>query len=363
MIAALVLALVLGPPKLPPLPGRAMPAPPPSEAPSPPPPSEPAPSEPAPSEPAPSEPAPSEAPSSEAPSEPAPREPAPPPPGAPTAPPPAPSKRAPPPPAAGASPRAPTTATPTEPPPPGPEIEADGPAGFQKPSPRRLPKAGAGAGAEAAPLRLVSREEVETWRREDQAAPPQPPRTNPRTPTKAIVRTATPTVDDARPEYRRPPHPPKRSAAFVVGYRYFGIRDRLGRAQDWHLASLEVTPLRRYVRVNLLTEFGIEGGRAAARGDRADLLLMERLGLGMQYPGVVTPMLEFQGGVGGARVELFGRNDLALLYTLGLDLGAQFAVAPWMWIHASLGWIRPTFVWQQKVASYDRVAFKLGVGF
>ncbi len=357
MIAPLLLALVLGPPKLPPLPGRAMPAPPPSEAaprePAPSPPSEPAPSEP--SEPAPSEPAPSE------PSEPAPSEPnesgaspsdtvAPAPSRATQSAPPAPPSKPP--------PSAPT-AGPPDAPPPGPELAADGPAGLQPTAPRRLPK----AGAEAAPLRLVSREEVETWRREDQLVAPQPRRTSPRTPTKAIVRTATPSVDEARPQYRRPPHPPQRSAAFVVGYRYFGIRDRLGRPQDWHLASLEVTPLRRYVRVNLLTEFGIEGGRAAARGDRADLLLMERLGLGMQYPHVVTPMLEFQGGIGGARVELFGRNDLALLYTLGLDLGAQFAVAPWMWVHASLGWIRPTFVWQQKVASYDRVAFKLGVGF
>ena len=68
---------------------------------------------------------------------------------------------------------------------------------------------------------------------------------------------------------------------------------------------------------------------------------MERLGLGAQYPGVVTPFVEFQGGVGGARVELFGRNDLALLYGLGLDVGAQWAVTSWMYLHAAIGWIRP----------------------
>ncbi|MBK6918118.1 MAG: hypothetical protein IPH07_12015 [Deltaproteobacteria bacterium] len=251
--------------------------------------------------------------------------------------------------------------------PPGPELAADGPAGFRErneglpPGAAKRPSKGGGG----ASLRLVARDEVERWEAEDRkqaaAAKPAPTRSPTRAPS--VTRTATAAPADEQLRYRRPPHPPQRSAAFVLGYRYFSIRDRLGRAQNWHLASLEVTPMRRYVRINLLTEFGIEGGPAATRGDRADMLLMERLGLGMQYPHVVTPFLEFQAGVGGARVELFGRNDIALLYTLGLDLGAQFAVAKWLYLHAALGWIRPTFVWREKVASYDRLAFKLGVGF
>jgi hypothetical protein len=73
--------------------------------------------------------------------------------------------------------------------------------------------------------------------------------------------------------------------------------------------------------------------------------------------------VEFQAGVGGARVELFQRNDVAFLYTLGLDAGAQFAVTKWMYIHAVVGWIRPTFRWPNRSASYDRVTFKVGVGF
>jgi hypothetical protein len=274
----------------------------------------------------------------------------------------------------------PATAQPVAP--PGPEVLADGPRGAAIATPRLpagpatplRPGLGApprgpsarGSGPSAAPLRLVSSDELSRWDREDASAKlttaPATPRATTANDT-TLVRTAAPEAADPRPRFRRPPHPPDRSAAFVLGYRYFRIQDALGRAQDWHLASIEVTPMRRYVRLNLITEFGVEGGEAAAKGDRADLLLMERLGLGMQYPHVVTPFLEFQGGAGGARVELFGRNDVALLYTLGLDVGAQWAVGRWLFLHAAVGWIRPTFVWPQRTLSYDRVAFKLGVGF
>jgi hypothetical protein len=330
----LVLALV-GPPKLPPIGGRSVPAP--------------------------VQPAPVE----EAPVEEAPVEQTPPPaaPQVPATPPPAPP---PPPPSTSAQPA----------PKPGPEVLANGPSSPTLATPK-LPASHAPAKpitplvkptprVDAAPLRLVSADEVSRWDRED--ASPKPSAISmpsaPQKPTSTtVVRTATPADDDARPQFRRAPHPPDRSATVVLGYRFFRIKDGLGRPQDWHVASIEVTPLRRYVRVNLVTELGIEGGEAARSGDRADLFIMERLGLGMQYPHVVTPFLEFQGGVGGARVELFGRNDIALLYGLGLDAGAQWAVGKWLFIHAAVGWIRPTFVWQGRTSSYDRVAFKLGLGF
>jgi len=339
-LAFAVLTALLGPPKLPPIGGRSVPPP---ELPA----------------------APSEL-EAAAPSEPE----ATPPKGASPSPGPTAGTVPPPPPVAPSTP-APSVV------PPGPEVLADGPKGAAIATPR-LPggpatplRPGLAAprkpsGPSAAPLRMVSSDELSRWDREDASAKLTTAPTTPRTSTPnetTLVRTAAPEAADPRPRFRRPPHPPDRSAAFVLGYRYFRIQDALGRAQDWHLASIEVTPMRRYVRLNLITEFGVEGGEAAAKGDRADILLMERLGLGMQYPHVVTPFLEFQGGAGGARVELFGRNDVALLYTLGLDVGAQWAVGRWLFLHAAVGWIRPTFVWPQRTLSYDRVAFKLGVGF
>jgi hypothetical protein len=277
---------------------------------------------------------------------------------------------------------APPSATPPAPPAPpaptpGPEVLANGPSSPTLATPK-LPAASSSPTrpvspmikptprAEVAPLRLVSADEVSRWDREAQSAAPSAI-AMPSPPSKAasatVVRTATPEDDESRPRFRPSPHPPDRSATVVLGYRYFRIKDGLDRPQDWHVASIEVTPLRRYVRVNLVTELGIEGGEAARSGDRADLFIMERLGLGMQYPHVVTPFLEFQGGVGGARIELFGRNDIALMYGLGLDAGAQWAVGRWLFIHAAVGWIRPTFVTHGRTSSYDRVAFKLGLGF
>ncbi len=338
-IAALASVLLVGPPKLPPIGGRSVP---PSESPGPT--------------------APAPAPTSGAS-------------GGAAKPPAAAKSRVPPPPPAAPEPPPKSPPAAPEPGAPGPELLADGPGGAAITQPRlpggrptttRSSPPVAPAPNPAGALRLVSSDELSQWDRDDVARSKAPVASTAKpaiTREPTVVRTAVPAADDGRPRFRRGPNPPERSAAFVLGYRYFRIQDALARPQDWHLASIEVTPLRRYVRLNLITEFGIEGGEAAASGDRADILLMERLGLGMQYPHFVTPFLEFQGGVGGARVELFGRNDIALLYTLGLDAGAQWAVGRVLFLHAAVGWIRPTFVWQGRTASYDRVALKVGFGF
>jgi hypothetical protein len=156
---------------------------------------------------------------------------------------------------------------------------------------------------------------------------------------------------------------PKRSSAFALGYRQFWISDALGRSQSWHMGTMEITPARRYVRFNLLTEVGVEGSEAAQGGGRADMMAMQKLGLGLQYPHWVTPFMEFQGGVGAARVELFNRNDLLLVWSLGLDVGAQFALTRWLFVHTAIGWIRPVFRRPERSIAYDSFAFKVGFGF
>ncbi len=181
--------------------------------------------------------------------------------------------------------------------------------------------------------------------------------------TRVATRTATEAAPEPQLVFRGQKQPPRRSAAFVLGYRQFTIADRLGREQVWHLGSVEVTPLRRYVRLNLVTEVGFEGGEAARAGDQADFMLVEKLGFGAQYPHWVTPFVEFQVGAGLGRVELFERNDLAFVYSLGLDLGAQWAVTKWLFLHAAVGWVRPSLRVSSKTLFYDRVTFKLGLGF
>jgi hypothetical protein len=162
--------------------------------------------------------------------------------------------------------------------------------------------------------------------------------------------------------FKRRPRAPERTSAFAFGYRVFAISDALGRLQSWHLGSVEVSPLRRYVRLDFITEIGAEGGPAARDGDRADLMFVEKGSLGLQYPGFVSPFVAFQGGAGFARVELFDRNDLVFLYTLGLDVGAQWAVTKWLFLHAAIGWIHPTFRRPEHSVHYDAFTFKLGFG-
>lgn len=170
-------------------------------------------------------------------------------------------------------------------------------------------------------------------------------------------------TSEAPKKTRRRRERPERSAAFVLGYRQFWILDALNRNQSWHMGTMEITPARRYVRFNLLTEVGVEGSDAARDGGRADLLAMQRLGLGLQYPHWVTPFIEFQGGVGAARVELFNRNDLLFVWSLGLDVGAQFALTRWLFVHTAIGWIRPVFRRPDRSITHDSFAFKVGIGF
>lgn len=249
--------------------------------------------------------------------------------------------------------------------------------------PRSVQTSEAATTDDAGALPLATQADYAAWEADDQRAAAPLPRTDdpgpgssrppgdrPTTPTTSsgslgsdvVVRQAQ-AEPDPTPRFRRPGDPPTRSATFVLGYRSFALADALGRRQSWHLGSLEVTPLRRYFRLNLLTEIGVEGGEAARAGDRADFMLMQKLGLGVQYPHWVTPFIEGQGGIGMTRVELFERNDLALTWSAGIDAGAQWAVTRWMFLHAAIGWVHPVIAMPAGTVHFDRVAFKVGVGF
>ncbi|MGH1348103.1 MAG: hypothetical protein ACRBN8_41490 [Nannocystales bacterium] len=240
----------------------------------------------------------------------------------------------------------------------------------QKPQSKPVTAGQLRAAAPQAQLEAASASELAAWAEDDalygsQGEPDDALRRPPSKPSgrHAPTRTATRLRTSTALEQPSRPPPPTRSAAFVFGYRIFNTSDAFARAQSWHVGSLEVTPVRRWVRLNLITEVGAEGGAAARGGDRADLFMMQKAGLGVQSPGWLTPFVEFQGGAGVARVELFDRNDLLLLWTLGVDAGAQWAVTKWMWIHASVGWIRPTFQRPERAVYHDSFTFKLGLGF
>jgi hypothetical protein len=177
------------------------------------------------------------------------------------------------------------------------------------------------------------------------------------------IRTAAERTPPPELQFKGVPRPPRRSAAFVLGYRQFTITDRLAREQHWHFGTIDVSPLRRFARMTLSTEIGVESGEAARGGDLADVMIQQKLGLGAQVPGFVTPFIEVIGGVGAARVELFERNDLVFTWSVGVDAGAQWAVTRWLYLHAAVGWIRPTLQWPGLTAYYDRATFKVGVGF
>ncbi len=273
----------------------------------------------------------------------------------------------------------PETASPQGPPPGDPAAARKDPGskpdrrGVRRSTPAAL--AGLADKQEPKPLAAASSEDVAIWAADDAlygrdpggastpSVEPPTPGDRPRTTSQPPTRTAVGLHTAARLEQPGRRRPPRRSAAFVFGYRLFQTHDAFTRPQSWHVGSVEVTPVRRFVRFNLITEFGAEGGPAARDGDRADIFLMQKAGLGVQYPHWLTPFVEFQGGAGVARVELFDRSDLVLLWTLGLDVGAQWAATRWMSIHASVGWIRPTFQRPERAVYHDSFTFKVGLGF
>lgn len=161
--------------------------------------------------------------------------------------------------------------------------------------------------------------------------------------------------------------PPKKSALFMLSYRNYATKDQLQRSQSWHVVGLELSPARRYFRLSMITEVGFEGGEAA-KDDRGDFFLMEKLGVGVQYPHWVTPYVELQGGAGIGRVELFERNDLGFLWSMGLDFGAQWSVSRRLRLMAAAGWIRPSMrhlggEGKKEAVYFNRGTFKVGLGF
>lgn len=177
-------------------------------------------------------------------------------------------------------------------------------------------------------------------------------------------------VRDAVPDelvYKPTGPAPKRTSLMMLSYRNYATKDHLQRNQAWHVVGFELTPVRRYFRFSLITEVGLEGGEAAANGDRGDFFVMQKVGLGIQYPHWVTPFLEFQGGGGVGRVEMYQRNDLGVYWSMGVDLGAQWSVARRLRLMAAAGWIRPTMMHGTGKAKdavyYHRGTFKVGVGF
>lgn len=159
---------------------------------------------------------------------------------------------------------------------------------------------------------------------------------------------------------------PKSTAFLMLSYRNYATLDHLARNQSWHVVGLELAPVRNFFRLSLITEAGFEGGEAAVN-DRGDFFVMEKLGLGVQYPHWVTPFVELQGGVGVGRVEKYQRNDLGVFWSMGLDVGAQWSVARRLRLMAAAGWIRPSIMaWGAKPNDslyFHRGTFKVGVGF
>lgn len=160
---------------------------------------------------------------------------------------------------------------------------------------------------------------------------------------------------------------PKQTSFLMLSYRSFAIRDHLQRDQSWHVVGLEISPMRRYLRLSLVTEVGLEGGQAAANGDRGDFFVMEKVGIGVQYPHWVTPFIEFQGGAGVGRIEMYERNDLGIFWSMGLDVGAQWSVARRLRLMAAAGWLRPTIMHTggkgKDAVYFHRGTFKVGLGF
>lgn len=160
---------------------------------------------------------------------------------------------------------------------------------------------------------------------------------------------------------------PRKTSVLLLSYRHFAIRDALDRSQGWHVVGFGIAPLRRYARLTLTTEVGIEGGEAAANGDKGDVFLMQKIGAGVQYPYWVTPFIEFQAGGGVSRMEVYDRNELGILISAGLDVGAEWSVATQFKVLAAVGWIRPwRMLAKQKLAEaryFDRGTFKVGIGF
>ena len=99
-------------------------------------------------------------------------------------------------------------------------------------------------------------------------------------------------------------------------------------------AEIDVNIIRYKVRAGMSTLLGIR-----ALNSRNDLVFLESLNIGMQWPGRFSPYVIAKGGVGVLATSRSGVDDAYLLSAFGTETGIDVWLHPWLAITPSVGYM------------------------
>ncbi len=138
-----------------------------------------------------------------------------------------------------------------------------------------------------------------------------------------------------------------------LGYRLFWMREG-NDAGFVNAAEIDFNLARYRLRAGLSTLIGVRVLPA-----RDELIFLEHLAAGFQWPWRFSPYVVIRGGVGIMASERFGEQLVYLLTSLGAEVGVDSWITPWMAVTPSFGYVRCML----DNAYWDSFTFKISVGF
>lgn len=138
-----------------------------------------------------------------------------------------------------------------------------------------------------------------------------------------------------------------------LGYRMFWM----GEGNDSgavNAAEIDVNLARYRLRAGLSTLIGMR-----FLSGRSDLVFLEHISVGFQWPARFSPFALVRGGVGILASERFGADLMYLMTSFGVEAGIDSWITPWIAVTPSMGYERIMV----ESAYWNSFTFKISLGF
>ncbi|MCB9555693.1 MAG: hypothetical protein H6707_06280 [Deltaproteobacteria bacterium] len=156
-----------------------------------------------------------------------------------------------------------------------------------------------------------------------------------------VIAAPSGAVASDEPHVVTPPTVSKYFRRFEVGprfkfaYRVFSMGRPTGRNGNFHGLAADYFFARRYLRV-------AGGAEASSPLDGStDLFVLGMLSVGAQYPWRVTPFVDANVGFGVRHWRMHNQGLTGFAYTIGVDVGGEYAISEGFWVSLAVGWRRP----------------------
>ncbi|MCP4601897.1 MAG: hypothetical protein GY847_15520 [Proteobacteria bacterium] len=138
-----------------------------------------------------------------------------------------------------------------------------------------------------------------------------------------------------------------------IGYRLFWMKEE-NDAGLVNAAEIDIHLARYRLRAGFSTLIG-----ARTLSGRGELMFLEHITIGVQWPWRFSPYIAARGGVGMLVSERFDDKLIYMLTSIGADVGIDSWITPWIAITPSFGYERCML----HNAYWNSFTFKVSVGF